>query len=91
MRVSLAQHGRSFATRARARELLTARSETITEVDLGDLRAISPSFLDEFFGGLAEQASDVVLLNVSEEVYPRVERVISRRNLKGTLRLLAPA
>ncbi|MXY78487.1 MAG: DUF4325 domain-containing protein [Chloroflexi bacterium] len=92
MSIRLSTYGRSFATRERAQDILARiDSDDITEIDLSGVRAASPSFLDEFFGGLVEQTSSASLVNVNETLQPLVERVLARRNLERTFRLLAPA
>ena len=85
-------YGRSFATRERAQDILAdIHPEDIEEIDLVDVQAASPSFLDEFFGGLAETTSSASLVNVSDTLQPLIERVLSRRKLARAFRLLTPA
>lgn len=88
----LAKHGVTFATRERASAIVDDIAPTKElEVNFEGVKAASPSFLDELFGGLSEKAESIRIGCVAPELVALVERVIERRELTSRFRLLATA
>lgn len=86
----LSAHGVTFATRERASAIVDSIAPTTElEVNFEGVKAASPSFLDELFGGLSEKTERIQICGVAPELIALVERVIERRELTNRFRLLA--
>lgn len=95
MHLKLGDEGMAFATRPRARAIVSSLSPRSSvdalAVDFTDVQAASPSFLDELFGWLAQQYASVTISGASADLQPLVDRVIARRGLESRFRVTAEA
>ncbi|MXW25825.1 MAG: hypothetical protein F4Z77_05950 [Dehalococcoidia bacterium] len=83
MTIVLAQHGGSFATRSRAREVLAAEADSIdiacVTVDASNV-LLSPSFTAEFLVGLVEdQGCERVVLKGARERPARIAQDLANK------------
>ena len=77
--LALAEHGRTFATRERARDILAATPATAFSVNFRNVRAVAPGFLSElFFGILKRTDGELDTYGWSDEIWPTVDRAIDR-------------
>lgn len=85
MHYSLAEHGRVYSTRERGAELrdhlLAATSgDDEISIDFENVLSATHSFLDEFFGKLAERRQ-VQPINASVPIQTTLRKVLKRRGV----------
>ncbi len=90
--LKLSNHGRTFATRQRAQDVVAKlQSGDRITIDFAGVKAASPSFVDELFGLVSETFSQAEIAGASDDIGDLIERVISRRKLGRRFKLTATA
>jgi hypothetical protein len=100
MQLSLADHGKTLATRplgAKLRGGVTSQVDDLVVLDFAGVLAVSYSFADEFIGRLAEIALradggfEIHMLNASDEVLAVIDRAVELRGVAHALKVADPA
>ncbi len=92
MKIKLADHGRSFATRARADEILAALPKGRTPKVVVDMdgASVTPSFLAQLLSGLSPHTGHIVVVVESADVTRLVESLSQHLGLSQTVRVEPP-
>ena len=95
MQIRLADGGRAFATRERARAIVeplaVGHPPQPLLLDLDGVQAASPSFVDELMGQLAARYETVDVTGAIPGISELIERVTARRKLQSRIRLIVEA